>query len=86
MEYDINDTSIGLDREHAALAWLRANDPVHWDAKNQAWLITRNADVREVLHHARHSRASTRPWRPRSRPPASSAPSRSRGRLASCRT
>ena len=53
MEYDINDTSVGLEREHAALSWLRANDPVHWDVKNEAWLITRNADVREVLHHSR---------------------------------
>ncbi len=53
MEYDVNDTSIGLEQEHAALAWLRANDPVHWDPKNEAWLITRNADVREVLHHSR---------------------------------
>ena len=50
MEYDINDTSLGLEQEHVALAWLRANDPVHWDMKNEAWLVTRNADVREVLH------------------------------------
>ncbi len=50
MEYDINDTSVGLEAEHAALGWLRANDPVHWDAKNEAWLITRSADVRAVLH------------------------------------
>ena len=53
VEYDINDTSVGLEREHAALSWLRANDPVHWDVKNEAWLITRNAEVREVLHHSR---------------------------------
>jgi len=50
VEYDINDTSVGLEAEHAALGWLRANDPVHWDAKNEAWLITRNADIRAVLH------------------------------------
>ena len=53
MDYDINDTSLGLGREHEALAWLRENDPVHWDAKNEAWLLTRNADIRDALNHAR---------------------------------
>jgi cytochrome P450 family 142 subfamily A polypeptide 1 len=53
MDYDINDTSLGLEREHEALAWLRENDPVHWDAKNEAWLVTRNADVRGVLNDAK---------------------------------
>ena len=53
MEYDINDTSLGLEQEHEALTWLRTNDPVHWDAKNEAWLLTRNADIREVLNHSR---------------------------------
>jgi cytochrome P450 family 142 subfamily A polypeptide 1 len=51
MDYDITDTSLGLDREHEALAWLRENDPVHWDAQNEAWLVTRNADIRGVLNH-----------------------------------
>jgi cytochrome P450 len=32
----------------AALAKLRHEDPVHWDAANQWWLLTRHADVREV--------------------------------------
>ena len=53
MDYDINDTSLGLEREHEALAWLRENDPVHWDAKNEAWLLTRNADIRAALNHPR---------------------------------
>ena len=53
MEYDVNDTSLGLEREHAALTWLRAHDPVHWDAKNEAWLLTRHADIRSVLHRPR---------------------------------
>ena len=52
MEYDVNDTSLGLEKEHAALAWLRANDPIHWDAKNEAWLLTRSTDIREVLSPA----------------------------------
>ena len=50
MDYDINDTSLGLAREHEVLAWLRENDPVHWDAKNEAWLLTRNADIRATLN------------------------------------
>ncbi len=53
MEYDVNDTSLGLEREHEALTWLRTHDPIHWDAKNEAWLLTRHADVREVLHRPR---------------------------------
>ncbi len=53
MEYDVNDTSLGLEREHEALAWLRSHDPVHWDPKNEAWLLTRHADVREALTRSR---------------------------------
>ncbi len=53
VDYDINDTSLGLDREHEVLASLRAHDPVHWDTKNEAWLVTRNADIREVLNRPR---------------------------------
>jgi cytochrome P450 family 142 subfamily A polypeptide 1 len=33
---------------HAELAWLRANDPVHHDAANDIWGITRYEHVREV--------------------------------------
>ena len=33
---------------HDELAWLRANDPVHWDDEAQVWGITRYADVRAV--------------------------------------
>ena len=53
MDYDINDTTLGLEREHEALTWLRENDPVHWDAKNEAWLLTRNADIRAALNRPR---------------------------------
>jgi cytochrome P450 len=35
-------------RRDAALARLRREDPVHWDAQNDWWLVTRHADVREV--------------------------------------
>jgi cytochrome P450 len=31
-----------------ALAQLRREDPVHWDAANQWWLVTRHEDVREI--------------------------------------
>lgn len=53
MEYDVNDTSLGLDREHEALTWLRAHDPVHWDDVNKAWLLARHAEIREVLRRPR---------------------------------
>jgi cytochrome P450 len=53
MDYDINDTSPGLEHEHVALTWLRAHDPVHWDRTNEAWLLTRQAEIREVLRRPR---------------------------------
>ena len=34
-----------------ALAKLRRESPIHWDAENEWWLITRHADVREVSRH-----------------------------------
>jgi cytochrome P450 len=37
-----------LSERDAALAELRREDPVHWDAANEWWLVTRYADVREV--------------------------------------
>jgi cytochrome P450 family 142 subfamily A polypeptide 1 len=33
---------------HAGLAWLRANDPVHWTGAGGVWGITRYDDVREI--------------------------------------
>jgi cytochrome P450 len=50
-EYDINDAGVDPDARRAAEAWLRKHDPVHWDAKNRFWLLTRHADVREVSRH-----------------------------------
>ena len=32
----------------AALSLLRREDPIHWDSKNQWWLVTRHEDVREI--------------------------------------
>ena len=48
MEYDINDLSLRIPERDERLAWLRANDPVHWDAKNGFWLVTRHADLVSV--------------------------------------
>jgi cytochrome P450 family 142 subfamily A polypeptide 1 len=31
--------------------WLRENDPVHWDAKNAIWAISKHADVTYVSKH-----------------------------------
>jgi cholest-4-en-3-one 26-monooxygenase len=35
---------------HEELAWLRANDPVHWDGR--VWGITRHADIRAASRNA----------------------------------
>ena len=32
---------------------LREEDPVHWDPYLHAWVVTRYADVVDVLHHYR---------------------------------
>lgn len=41
---DINDGHF-YDDPWQTYAWLRANDPVHWDDKNQLWVISRYEDV-----------------------------------------
>ncbi len=46
--YDVMAPFHGRTERDAALALLRREDPVHWDAANQWWLVTRHADVREV--------------------------------------
>jgi len=48
MDFDINDVDSDPALRDALLARLRREDPVHWDAKNGFWLLTRHADVREV--------------------------------------
>ncbi len=37
-----------LTERDAALARLRREDPVHWDAANEWWLVTRHEHVREI--------------------------------------
>jgi pimeloyl-[acyl-carrier protein] synthase len=38
---------------------LRSEDPVHWDPYLHAWVVTRYADVVQVLHHFSASRTPT---------------------------
>jgi cytochrome P450 family 142 subfamily A polypeptide 1 len=41
-----------------AYRWLRQHSPVHWDAKNELWLISRHADVCTISRdQARYSAA-----------------------------
>jgi cytochrome P450 family 142 subfamily A polypeptide 1 len=34
-----------------AYRWLRQHSPVHWDAKNELWVISRHADVSHISRH-----------------------------------
>jgi len=52
MTYDINDLGLDLETRDRQLAWLRQNDPVWWDEKNQLWVVTKYEDVRFVLKTA----------------------------------
>jgi cytochrome P450 family 142 subfamily A polypeptide 1 len=47
IEIDINDGRL-YDDPWATYAWLRAHDPVHWDAKNELWVVSRHEDVAYV--------------------------------------
>ena len=51
-EFDLDDLSISPREEAEAFRWLRENDPVHWDAKGERWLLTRHADVKAVSRQA----------------------------------
>ena len=46
MSFDINDVDSDPAWRDAELARIRREDPVHWDEKNEFWLLTRHADVR----------------------------------------
>jgi cytochrome P450 len=46
MAFDINDMDADPAERDAELTRLRREDPVHWDAANGFWLLTRHADVR----------------------------------------
>ena len=63
MEYDITDLELPVGARDEQLAWLRANEPVHWDAKNGFWLVTRHADVLHVSKHTElFSSVPKGPW------------------------
>jgi cytochrome P450 family 142 subfamily A polypeptide 1 len=61
--YDLDDASLSPRERDEALRWLRDNDPVHWDEKNELWLVTRYADVRRVAKDAaRFTNGPGGPW------------------------
>lgn len=43
--FDILDGDFYVNDFHENLAWLRHNEPVHWDEANQLWVITRYDDI-----------------------------------------
>ncbi|MFI6446406.1 cytochrome P450 [Kitasatospora sp. NPDC050543] len=47
----------GRANPHPAYRWLRANDPVHFDAGSRLWLITGHGDCATVLRDPRFSAA-----------------------------
>lgn len=51
-------------------ARLRRDGPVTWNARHRAWLVTRNADVRELLKDARLSSDTMTPFAQRRLSPA----------------
>ena len=64
-------------------AWMRANEPVYWDATNELWGISRYDDVVEIekrqghLHQLRHREGrlpAEPPGRPRDHRPRRPAP------------
>ena len=45
---DVLDPQLYQGDPHPTYAWLRDNDPVHWDEKNQLWVLSRFDDVVKV--------------------------------------
>jgi cytochrome P450 family 142 subfamily A polypeptide 1 len=63
MEFDINDLDTDPALRDAELTRLRREEPVHWDAANQFWLLTRYADVRAASKQPElFSSAPKGPW------------------------
>jgi len=48
VEFDVNDLDGDPAERETELRRLRREDPVHWDARNGFWLLTKHADVREA--------------------------------------
>jgi cytochrome P450 family 142 subfamily A polypeptide 1 len=47
-EVDLLDGDFHAGDPHPTWAWMRANEPVYWDATNELWAVTRYDDVVEV--------------------------------------
>ena len=63
VEFDLHDISRSRAEEAESLARLRRDDPVHWDEKNQFWLLTRHADVKAVSRNSElFSSEPNGPW------------------------
>ena len=61
MRFDPGDPAY-LAAPYPVLAWLREEDPVHWNEGLRAWVLTRYADVREGLRDPRLSAERIRPF------------------------
>ena len=48
---DILDAKTWGPGAHDRFRWLRENDPVHWDAKNAIWAVSKHADVVYASKH-----------------------------------
>ena len=48
---DVLDPDLYQGDPYPVYAWLRENDPVHWDPKNELWVVSRFADVMQVSLH-----------------------------------
>jgi cytochrome P450 family 142 subfamily A polypeptide 1 len=51
MEIDILDAMMWADGVWERLRWLRENDPVYWDAKNELWVLSKYREVEYVSKH-----------------------------------
>jgi cytochrome P450 len=49
---DVLDPQLYQGDPHPTYTWLRDNDPVHWDEKNQLWVVSRFDDVVAVSIHS----------------------------------
>ena len=50
-DLDILDAKNWGEDSHEKFRWLRENDPVHWDAKNAIWAVSKHADVVYASKH-----------------------------------
>ena len=48
MTVDLLDPNLYQRNPHDVWSWMRANEPVYWDEKNNLWGLTRHADIMEA--------------------------------------